>query len=53
MENSETSVWLDFAHACEYINNETNLELIQKSEEVGRLINYMILNPSKFGVSTK
>jgi four helix bundle protein len=53
MENSETSVWLYFAHACEYINNETNLELIQKSEEVGRLINYMILNPSKFGVSTK
>jgi len=53
MENSETSVWLDFAHACEYINNETHLELIQKSEEVGRLINYMILNPSRFGVSTK
>ncbi|WP_296700364.1 four helix bundle protein [Algoriphagus sp.] len=49
MENSETSVWLDFAHACEYINNETYLELILKSEEVGKLINFMILNPHKFG----
>ncbi|REG82084.1 four helix bundle protein [Algoriphagus antarcticus] len=53
MENSEKSVWLDFAHACEYISIETHLELIQKSEEVGKLINYMILNPSKFGASTK
>jgi len=53
MEISETSVWLDFALACEYISNETHLELSLKSEEVGKLINYMILNPSKFGVSTK
>jgi four helix bundle protein len=51
MENSETSVWLDFTFACEYINGETHLELSQKSEEVGKLINYMILNPSKFGAS--
>ena len=53
MENSETNVWLDFAHACKYISDETHLDLIQKSEEVGKLINYMILNPSKFGVSRK
>ncbi|MHA7130263.1 four helix bundle protein [Algoriphagus namhaensis] len=53
MENSETSVWLDFANACEYINKETHLELLQKSKEVGKLINYMMLNPSKFGVSSK
>ncbi|MBB6324575.1 four helix bundle protein [Algoriphagus iocasae] len=53
MENSETNVWLDFAHACNYIIDETHLDLIQKSEEVGKLINYMMLNPSKFGVSGK
>ncbi|MBN7815185.1 four helix bundle protein [Algoriphagus sp. YJ13C] len=53
MENSETSVWLDFAHACEYLSDETYFELTQKSNEVGKLINYMIFNPSKFGVSSK
>lgn len=53
MENSETAVWLDFAHACEYISDETHSELSQKAEEVGKLINYMMLNPSKFGVSSK
>lgn len=53
MENSETNVWLDFAHACEYMSTEKHQELTQKAEEVGKLINYMILNPSKFGVATK
>ncbi|WP_339868826.1 four helix bundle protein [uncultured Algoriphagus sp.] len=53
MENSETNVWLDFSHACEYISDETHLELTQKATEVGKLINYMMLNPSKFGVSSK
>ena len=49
-ENSETQVWLDFALACEYISIETYTELTEKSAEVGKLINYMINNPSKFGV---
>lgn len=49
MENSETSVWLDFALACEYISNEQYQTLIKQSGEVGKLINYIILNPKKFG----
>lgn len=49
MENSETSVWLDFALACQYISNEQYQTLIKQSGEVGKLINYMILNPKKFG----
>lgn len=53
MENSETSVWLDFALECEYISDATHFELSQKSKEVGKLINFMILNPSKFGASGK
>ncbi len=53
MENSETSVWLDFANACNYIDDETHLELARKGYEVGKLINYMMLNPSRFGVSAK
>lgn len=49
-ENSETQVWLEYALKCEYINNENYNTLISDTEEVGKLINYMILNPQKFGV---
>ncbi|MDT0642370.1 four helix bundle protein [Zunongwangia sp. F363] len=50
-ENAETQSWLEFAYACEYIDKNTKEELNQKSLEVGRLLNYMINNPVKFGVS--
>lgn len=53
MENSETAVWLDFAFACEYISKESHQALLAQSEEVGKLINYMILNPQKFGSNEK
>ncbi|WP_411768784.1 four helix bundle protein [Winogradskyella sp. A3E31] len=49
-ENSETQLWLDFAIACEYISEEKRLELQNKSEEIGKLLNYMINNPEKFGL---
>ncbi|MBF4508044.1 four helix bundle protein [Flavobacterium sp. JLP] len=48
-ENSETNVWLEFSLKCEYINEETFNKLNIKSLEIGRLINYMINNPIKFG----
>lgn len=48
-ENSETQTWLEFAVACQYINQDDFDDLFKDSEEVGRLINYMINNPSKFG----
>ena len=50
-ENSETQVWLEFALKCNYINENTHNELLNESNEVGKLSNYMILNPQKFGVS--
>ncbi len=49
-ENSETSTWLDFALSCHYISKETHIDLSNQSKEIGKLINYMINNPSKFGV---
>jgi four helix bundle protein len=49
-ENSETQVWLEYALACNYISLEIFEKVTEKSWEVGKLINYMILNPSKFGV---
>ena len=50
-ENSETQTWLEFALACKYINEETFNKLNERNSEVGKLINYMLLNPGKFGVS--
>src|SRR5574343_14129 len=52
-ENSETQTWLEFAFACKYINENTFKELNEKNKEVGKLINYMLLNPVKFGVKTE
>ncbi|MCV9930962.1 four helix bundle protein [Flavobacterium sp. LS1R47] len=48
-ENSETNVWLQFCFQCKYINKETFDNLNNRSIEIGKLINYMINNPSKFG----
>ncbi len=50
-ENSETLVWLDFALACKYIDLELYQKLSSENEEIGKLLNYMILNPEKYGSS--
>ncbi|MFV5686381.1 four helix bundle protein [Flavobacterium sp. GB2R13] len=50
-ENSETQVWLEFSLKCNYINESIYNELLNESNEDGKLINYMILNPQKFGVA--
>lgn len=47
-ENSETQLWLDFAYACNYISEEKRNDFQNKSEEVGKLLNYMMNNPDKF-----
>lgn len=49
-ENSETQVWLQFAKSCGYISTDIETDFNIKSEEIGKLINYMIDNPGKFGV---
>jgi four helix bundle protein len=46
--NTETQVWLDFAHACEYITKEISEDFNERSEEIGRLLNHMIQNPEKY-----
>jgi four helix bundle protein len=48
MENTETQVSLDFALKCQYITREDYELLIEKSEEVGRLLNHMVENPEKY-----
>jgi four helix bundle protein len=49
MENSETNVWLDFAFACEYLEKSTYDRLLSEVIEIGKLLNFMILNPERFG----
>lgn len=50
-ENSETQEgWLEYALACGYLTEDKYSKFINLSIEVGKLINYMILNPEKFGV---
>ena len=48
MENSETQTWLDFALACAYITEDQFKNLLEKSEEVGKLLNHMIEHPEKY-----
>lgn len=48
-ENSETSIWLDFAVSCNYLSEEDVAKSRALNTEVGRLLNYMIDNPGKFG----
>ncbi|MBD0778364.1 four helix bundle protein [Maribacter sp. ANRC-HE7] len=48
-ENLETQSWLEFALGCGYVNKGIYDDLFLKSKEVGKLINYMMNNPAKFG----
>ncbi|WP_111671520.1 four helix bundle protein [Algoriphagus litoralis] len=49
MENTETQVWLNFSLVCKYIDEATFNELDQDVVEIGRLLNYMMENPDRFG----
>ena len=51
-ENSETNTWLDFALACNYISTKDYSKFSEEGKEIGKLINYMINNPGKFGVKS-
>ena len=47
-ENTETQVWLDYSRDCGYISLAEHGDLTFKNDEVGKLISFMINNPSKF-----
>jgi len=49
-ENNETLVWLRFARRCKYINNQQYLKFEALNAEVGKLLNYMITHPKRFGL---
>ncbi|MCB0313435.1 MAG: four helix bundle protein [Calditrichae bacterium] len=47
-EASETTVFLDFAKDCGYISDTAHGILIQKYEEVGKMLGGMANNPERF-----
>ena len=47
-ESSETGVWLEFAFSCNYVTEMDYKILIEKNEEVGRLLNHILKNPEKY-----
>ncbi len=53
MENTETQISMDFAFACKYITKEENLEVRTRSEEIGKLLNHMMNNPTSYQRKTK
>jgi four helix bundle protein len=48
MENTETQVWLEFAHSCQYLSTDDFKRLNNQSQEIGKLLDYYIRNPSQF-----
>ena len=48
-ENSETQVWLEISKECGYLTTLEIKGLLETSVEVGRLIQYMVRRPEKFG----
>ena len=48
MENSETQVWLDFALACKYISKPIYDNYMNRSVEVGKMLNHMMEHPDKY-----
>jgi len=47
-ENSETDTWLDFAHDCGYINDQTYLYLKNECQDVGSMLGAILKHPEKF-----
>ena len=48
MENSETLVWLDFSLSCRYISSDSHIQLVNKNNEIGKMLYHMIHNPDKY-----
>ena len=48
MENSESIVWLNFALACKYIVQAEHNNMVNRFEEVGKMLNHIMDNPEKY-----
>jgi four helix bundle protein len=47
-EESETEVWIDMSKDFNYIDNQLHISLLDRYQEVARMLSAMINNPEKF-----
>jgi len=47
-EEAETEVWIDMSKDCKYINDELHNSLLERCQEVAKMLNSMINTPGKF-----
>ena len=47
-EQSETEVWLDMSYDCKYIDDQLHKSLMDRYNEIARMLNSMSNSPDKF-----
>jgi four helix bundle protein len=47
-EESETEVWIDMSEDCLYIDEQLHNSLLERYQEVAKMLNSMINTPEKF-----
>jgi four helix bundle protein len=47
-EESETEVWIDMSKDCKYIDSQLHISLLERYQEIAKMLNSMINNPDKF-----
>ena len=47
-EESETEVWIDMSKDCKYIDAQLHISLLERYQEIAKMLNSMINNPDKF-----
>jgi len=47
-EQTETEVWIDMSFDCKYINDQLHNSLLEKYQEIAKMLHSMINNSDKF-----
>lgn len=47
-EESETEVWIDMSKDCRYIDDQLHCSLLERYQEVAKMLSSMINSPEKF-----
>jgi four helix bundle protein len=47
-EEAETEVWIDISKDCKYIDDQLHNSLLERNQEVAKMLNSMINTPEKF-----
>jgi len=47
-EEAETEVWIDMSWDCKYIDDQLHISLLERYQEVAKMLNSMINTPEKF-----